>query len=475
MNPRLYFHMSHLLHPFYQTDDLGGGGGGGGNGDGTDDSSNLDRDMDILGDDDVDDENPEGDEETDDQDDKDRKPRRSSRREKEDGEGEEEDEDKDENEDSEEDELAKELDEEEDEDEDKDKDKDDDKKVVQGRPTPKQLKEAGVFKQFPAMKAIYFNEQAYAKVFDSPQVAEEAATKAAFYDDIEQSVLSADPAVLLKNIKDGAPEAYEKYVDNFLGSLKKLDQDSYLKVITPVIEDLLYHATQYGTKRNNANLVKSAKHIADYVFQNGGEIPDIKGRDAKHPAEIELEKEREKNRQTSLNNTKSDINGRIDKSLVGFVTEGLPNGLSKLEKDAILDKSINEVMDVLSKDRRFSMNLRGLWRRAEIAGYSEQSKEAIYKAHVARAKTALREIRDRMVQEALQGRRGGRSRREEGDKEQSDKNERPKKRQFDTTGRAGNGAGRRGAVLDPKQIDYKNTSDADILSDDPKRVKLRGR
>lgn len=477
MNPRLHFHMSHFFHPFFQVDD-GGGGAGGGGGKGDDSVGNFDQDMEALGGD-AGSEDEDLDEEGEGDDEEGEKPRRAPRKEKDDSS---EELDEDEEDPDEKDELDEELEQDEDEEKEEDEEEeegDDDKKVVTGRPTFKQLKTAGVLKQFPAMRSIVAREGEFSKVFSEPADAIDAVDKAAFYDDIERAVVAGAPGTLLKNIKEGAAEHYEKFVDNLLPSLRTLDKEAYLRVATPVIEELLFHASEYATKRGNKNLVNAAKHMADFVFQNGGEIPNIKAVAEKHPAEIELEKERSKAAMNALGGAKNDINTRIERSLVGFLTEKFTSNLSVLEKEAITNKALDELMATIGKDKLHSQKMRNLWRRAEIAGYSEQSKDAIHKAHVARAKSTLAEIRDRLLQDALKGR--GRRVAKPGDKAKGEVGEesqqRPRKRDLNSGGRGGHGSSqRRGGVLDPSQIDYKRTSDLDILNDNGgDRVKLRGR
>lgn len=444
----------------------GGGGGGGGSTElGNDHVDDLSSDLDILN---GDDEKPEGegDDEGEGEEEGDDKEKGKKKAPKPPKEGDEDDES------SDEDEEEGEGDDEEEESEEDEEETPEEKaereakegERVEGRPTPKQLK--AVFKQFPGMREIYFKEGEYSKLFADPEQAQEASTKAQYFDRIEASVAAGDPKVFLTELTEN-PKVYAPYIKNFLPALRSVDERAYLDITEPIIAELLYHATEYGKKHNNMNMVKSAKWIADYVYANGGEIPDIGKKTEKHPAELELERLRAETARGTQDAAQKDVNGQIETSLVGFLSAGMDSRLSPIEKKYIVDQSLNELITVLSKDSLFGQKMRGLWKRAATSGFSQQSKATITGAHVARAKLALKDIRDRLTEEALKGRRRP--------KPEDDETPKPKKRSFNSQGRGG-GSGRRESVLDSSKIDYSRTSDQDILADQGgDRIKVKGK
>ena len=387
------------------------------------------------------------------------------------------------------DEKGEDTDDEEDEEKDEESDEEEAPRRIEGRPTIQQVKKLypDLFKKIPYFRDMYFSDEKFRQHIADPEQAEEFVTKASHFDRLEGSLMRGDPEVLLTELKEGSGEAFKKVVNNFLPSLRKLDPSLYTELTLPVIEELLYHAGEYAKARGESpegkNLMRSAEWLADFVFQNGGKIPDIKGRGKgeKHPAEIELERERER-RNTELRTAAvTDVNGRIDKSLEGMVREGLGDGLNNFAKSAVIDRTLTEFINTLKGDKAFQMKLDSLWKAARAAGFSEAAKAQISNAYVMKGRQMIRAIRSKYVAEAQGGKRRF-VKREDGKEEttekkqerEKDSEDRPRKRNFDAHGRSARIGTRRDTVLDSRKIDYSRTSDDDILSGDPARVKLKG-
>lgn len=343
------------------------------------------------------------------------------------------------------------------------------KPKIEGRPTFAQLKKEfpDLVKQVPGIRDIMFREANFSKHFSDPEQAADAAVKAGFYEDLEASLVGeTSPDLLFKELSQNNPNAFKLLSANLLPGLRKVDNNLYIEAVTPAIEELLYHALKRGETTNNKNLINSAKHIADF-FQGSPEIKDITKRADKHPAEIELEKEREKTDQREQGRALQNVNGRIDRSLRGMIVEDLPKDMTAFVKNAVTEKILDKILETASKDSAFGLKQRQLWRKARVAGYSEQTLASIHSAHVARARSVIREIKAEVLKEA--GVKAKKKLARQANQQQ------PRKRQFDTGGQPG-GPSRRAPVLDSSKIDYRSTSDLDILNDNGgDRIKLKGR
>ena len=404
-------------------------------------------------------EEDEDEDEDEDEEDKDDKKSKKSKSKKED---EEEDEEEEEDEDKEKGKKDKKDDEDEDEEDEADK-------PIKGRPTVKQLKEFGVLKKFPGMREVYFRDQKMSEIFTDPDEAQEALSKSQEYDHIEQKMLEGDPSPVLEGLHKNDPTAFKKVSENFLGEVRRLDANQYMEVTNPVIIELLNHAVSYGEKQKNNNLVLAAKHLSNFVFADNGDIPKIKEANEKHPAEVELENHRKSEDQREQNFAYDDVNERLGKKLTDLASENLDKELSKFERRAIIRETLDDLGAQLQRDQSFQLRMKGLWRRAGISRYSEGSKVAITKAHVARARPLIRDIRTKKVEEALGNASPKKSKKESGNSSKS------RKRNIGSSGRRGNASGRKSAgYVDPDKIDYANTSDDDILSGDSDRIKLKG-
>jgi len=359
-----------------------------------------------------------------------------------------------------------------DEDEDKgDKDEDDDKKKStkgevdeNGRPTFKTLKTEfpDLFKKYPALKAAFFEHPKYQEVFPDVQDAELAYMKVQEYDQLEASIVGkGDMTLLLSTLEENSPKALKKIVETFPEAVRKLDPELYTQLATPFVEELLWHATKKGEKiggKQGQNLVLAAQHLANYVFANGGEIPDITkrgktGNEEPSEAEKELHEERRRNNQKDFDRAFVDVATKADQNLSAILGNKLDE-LTSFERKSVVKDARTIIDRTLKADKTFQKVLSSLWRKAAEDGYSEQSKSRIQRAWLDRAKTIAASTRNRLRQEALDARNPNKSDSKDGDK----------KRQFSGTGGKNRGGKSSSGLKDPSKIDWKKTSDMDILN-----------
>lgn len=437
------------LSPFYFP--AGSGGAGAGGGDGEDDMGELAQDLHDLGDDAP----PEGkdDKEGEDDDEAGKGDDESEEEAEEEGEEESGEDDKDEEEEGEKGgkkaskEDAAELDE-------------------QGRPTVKALKAVypDLFKKFPGLRQAFFEHPRYQEIFADPESAQLASEKASEYDQLESSLVEkGDPSMLVATLGENNPKALTKIVENFADAVRAHDKDLYSKLATPIIEELVYHAAAYANKigagkdQPGRNLLLAAKHMANFVFANGGEIPDISAKKGKKEegesdAERELREERDSYRREKYQGAMNELEGNLMNTLHGVLDNKL-DSLTPFERKAVIKDARREIDQTLLADRAFQRTLGALWRQAAEQGYSDDSKSRIRRAWLDRAKSIAPGIRNRLRQEALDSRTPGK--RDAEGKE-------GKKRQF--PGQGGKGPGSARGVADPKKIDWRKTTDLDIMN-----------
>jgi hypothetical protein len=332
---------------------------------------------------------------------------------------------------------------------------------VKGIKTLKDGKYAELFKDIPELKAAYFQLPKYQEVFADPELAKEAKGKADEYDTIEQTLIGqTDPEFLLNTLNNNAPKALVKLMKAFPATLQKIENtEAYRALANPIIEDLLYHASQYGNRTQDKNLYLAARHLANFIWANGGEIPDIAKREvAKAPSEAEqtLERERAQYRQEKFQTAVVDIGADCATSVTSILSNKL-GGLTPFEKKMLIKEARTELDDALKKDTTLQGTLKTLWTKARQDGYSPASKERIKNAWLSRAKAVAPGIRNRLKDEAIGSRTNG------GDSRQ----EPQKKRSFISKGGLG-ARSNASRVLDPHKIDWRKTSDEDILGDGSK-------
>jgi hypothetical protein len=340
---------------------------------------------------------------------------------------------------------------------------------VSGKPALKDIKKdfPDLFKRYPALKGAFFRDAEFSKVFPTPKDAEEAAQKAENYDTLESSLVQGSPELLMKELSENNPRAFGELAKNWLPQLRALDNKLYVSVTEPVVEELIYVAFQHANKIGDKNLAMSARHLANFVFANGGEIPDLTERATRkpNPAEIQLQKEREEWAQTRYKEADSEIFTRVTRALDQNIRQGLDpsNTITDRMKTSIVNDIINEVNKMLMGDQAHGKRMSALWKKAVRDSFSRQSKESIVSTYLSGAKPLIRELRNRIRAEYL-GTNGSTGKRKLEEKPGVPPQ---KKRPFEGSSRRVDPRRERGVVLDPRKIDYSRTSDMDILMDQP--------
>lgn len=335
-----------------------------------------------------------------------------------------------------------------------------------GRPTVKAIKAAypDVFKKFPFLKTAYFTVSKFQEVFADPDAAVEASNKAHEYDQLETSLVqNGDPTLLIKTLETNNPKALKSIIQRLPSVISAIDDPAlYTELARPFIEELLYHATNHGTRAQNKNLVLAAKHIANFVWANGGDIPDISKRGTskdgapKSEAEKQLEIERAQTARREYNRAGDELEAEVAPQIDKIIGNKL-DGLNAFERKQIIKETRRELDKKLSADTAFQRQMGGLWRRAQETGFSPSSMTKIRHAWLERARTVAPGIRNRLKQEALDGRRP-----QSGTPREGNSDQKGKKRQLPSGG--GQARGRSAAgVVDPKKINWRKTSDMDII------------
>jgi hypothetical protein len=337
--------------------------------------------------------------------------------------------------------------------------KDDDKEEVVEAKGPATLKDIkakypNLFKEFPQLKSAFFLTPQFLEIFPDTESAKEAAEKVNEYNALEQTLVArGDPRLLVNTLGENNPKALRKIVENFGEAVRAVSPDDYIALSAPIIEELIYHAAKHGVKTGNKNLELAARHLANFVYANGGDIPDISKRAARSEpsdAEKQLVKEREGYQQKEFTRALGEVGIAASNDLDRILGNKL-DGLTSFEKRAIMKDARAEVDRSLGADKAFQNSLRALWARAADGGYSDEAKSRIKRAWLDRARLIAPGIRNRLRQEALGARNPSK-----GDSEKSGQ-----KRPFMGQGAKTNG--KAPGFSNPKKIDWAKTSDRDIL------------
>jgi hypothetical protein len=337
-------------------------------------------------------------------------------------------------------------------------DKDDDQELSRHSYRDIKAKYPELFKDFPGLKQAFFREQEFTKIFPTVDEARAALDAQENFTRLRDTVMDGDALTLLTQIKEASPEALEKFSNNFLDDLRKVDKQSYLEVTSPVIKNILQQAFVEGGQKRDENLQKAAQIIHQAIF--GGDYDDIKSKAESRKTNREDDPERKKldNERAEFLNIKftslrKEVWGTVEAKLTRDIEKGLDptNSIRPGLKKILIEKIFNEVTSKVASDAEHIKRMDALWVRERKAGYSGQLKESIETTYLSRAKAIVPGIRARIRSEVT----GAQKKQDNDKRDKLNNNKKPDLQ-------AGKNVGNKPKVLDRKSA--KGMSDMDILT-----------
>jgi hypothetical protein len=330
--------------------------------------------------------------------------------------------------------------------------------------------------EFRELRNAYHRESQYTELFPTLEDAKEAAENNNTFNKLNDSLIQrGDSSELLTAIKDASPQSFKRIANGFLDTVARMDNNTYVEIITPVVKKLarqIYDAGQKQLKRNDKSedglaLVATARNIMQYAFEDADAInkddepridPQIQQK------EQEISRREIAIRQERFNGAYNVVNNSAEKNLDKAILQGLDpdNKMNEFTRDTLVEKIKNEVKKQIDKDTTHVRRMTSLWKRAEASGYSRENLSSIVSAYLERARPIIPVVRNKYRSIANKGRV-----REEPAEEESGP-------RIVNRGRSGRAPANDGKVnikrVDPKKIDYRNTSDDDIFDG---KVKLK--
>lgn len=337
------------------------------------------------------------------------------------------------------------------------------------RPSLKQIEEKypGFFKQFPAMRDVYFREAEYSKLFPTIDDAKEAGENNEAFNNIREDVFEGSGNKFFTAIKEVNEKSLEKFAGRVLSSLFTVHRPAFWRAANPLVEDICRNMFQKGVKEKNENLQNSARYLADYFFgDNGSEIAEGKRTSiVKDEGSDEVKREREEFDNEKGTAFRTLVSTTIRAQLRGAIDSKTSEGKSRLDPDGVLSdfikntiiaKIVDDIGSELQADQTHLRFMDSLFGKAKRNGRTEEDKARIVSAYLARAKSIIPSLRSKYVSEAL-GRRSGAATR---NKEKVEKIQSRRE-----AGGSGHSSREGRKNYDPKAIDYSKTSDEDLLND----------
>lgn len=316
-----------------------------------------------------------------------------------------------------------------------------------------------LFKEFPDVRRAIYRDQQFAEIVASPEEAKELVERAETFDEYERDIMEGKPDLLLKSLADTGDETLTKFALNFLPTVEKFSPELRGRMIFPYVRRIFLNAQSDAKASGNKNLEASVQHMSRYLW-NSINVPEDKPA-PKLEDNPEAKKLKEENQRLHQQHKIS-----FDNRVIGNGLSQLRSSVNlsfkkderftKIELDALADKTFNAVRRALDKDPRHARAMQSLWAKAKQSGYPEELVPRLVNAFLGGAKNVLPAVRARIVAEALKTKGIKTPPKGEG-----------------TGGPKGAPAGKGGTVVSSKQIDYEATSDEAIMSGDPGAIKLK--
>ena len=324
--------------------------------------------------------------------------------------------------------------------------------------------------EFPELKTIIAREAEMAEVFPTVDEAREAAENSTNFLNIQNDVINGKGENFIGALKDTSPTALGNFANNFMSTLQRMSPDVHFTAIAPTLESMarnFYNESKKYTGDEAENYKYAALYLSKWLFADEkvatGERSVSGQRQQANPREEELSKREQDFEASRYNEFASGARSSATERLVGMINSRDSEGKSRIDPEGVMSEFIRntiaertqqEVEKQLSADKAHMRFMTSLWERSKKEGYSRESQKRIVDAYMSRAKHLVPTVRAKLVSEALST------------TSQRDKNKQNVvNKQRKEAGDGGKPPSRNSAITDPKRIDYRKSTDMDILSD----------
>ncbi len=125
-----------------------------------------------------------------------------------------------------------------------------------------------LFKKFPYLEKAYYRDQQFTEILPTVADAKIAVEKASILDRTERQVMNGDISSVLLAAKSENQEAFNKIADNYLPTLRRVDQQAYFHVLGGVIKDTIVTMVREGRAlgEQGAPLQAAANVLNQFIF-----------------------------------------------------------------------------------------------------------------------------------------------------------------------------------------------------------------
>lgn len=261
-----------------------------------------------------------------------------------------------------------------------------------------------IYKDFPFLEKMMYRDREYSQLFGSLDDAKEVAEASETFKAFENQLLEGNTVDILKNVKETDSKAFDKIVDNYLGSLAKVDKDAYFDVINNVSKHLIMEMVREANESNNEDLKQAALLVNQFLFGSSKFTgPKVRVSDKPDDEKSKVDQERLDLVRERFETSRDDLQTKVDNTLRSTINEYIdPKNImtAYVKKNAVND-ALKILQSSLSRDSQLTSNLDRLWRTAADSKFSKDSLDKIKSHYLGRAKASLKSAIMKARTEAL--------------------------------------------------------------------------
>ena len=320
-----------------------------------------------------------------------------------------------------------------------------------------------IFKEFPELEKSFGTAKRYESAFASPEEAQAASQRLELVDILVADLEVGNPQSLIESYGNNKA-GLNQFAKNLLPALNRAAPDAFYEAALPVISAALRNATREAEKMGDTpyakNLALAAKYISKFVFDDEN-VPEFKtqSRNEVDPEKARLIKEREDFIRSRYSEFSGDINSTVRnevKKMIGAEIKSMKVNVTEYTRKKLSDDIFKAIDDELNQDPNFVQSMRGLVKKAEKTGFTDRALSSRIKAaFLERGKSRVNAVTRRVLksEKLLYSGNGV-------------------KKSLTNSGVGNRSQAKSMRNINPKQVDYRSTSDLDILNDN---VKVRGK
>jgi hypothetical protein len=278
-----------------------------------------------------------------------------------------------------------------------------------------------LFKDFPYLEKAYYREQQFTELLPTIQDARIAVEKAQILDRTEQEVMNGNISSVLRAAKAEDGEAFNRIADNYLQTLRHVDQGAYFHVLGNVIKDTIITMVREGNAlgENGSPLKAAANILNQFVFGSQNFTPPVQLARQVNPEDQSRERNYQLEQQNRLferfDGVRSDLQTKADNVLRATIDGHIdPKGtMTDYVKTHAAKEALTDLESLIGKDARFRSLLDKLWEKAFQSNFDKESTDRIKSAYLSKAKTLLPSVIQKARREALRERGSSRNKEEE--------------------------------------------------------------